>query len=215
MIIAGAGLLHRFHWVIYLFGGFILYAGIKMFFSDAAEADPGQSWPVRLARRSLPLHEGYDGGRFFVRKHGKTLATTLFLVLVSIEFTDLVFALDSIPAIFGITRDAFIVFTSNVFAILGLRSMYFLLAGVMGRFHYLKLGLAGVLAFVGIKMLLPGAGQLYGLITGGEYVWHLNKFLALGVIVGLLTASIVASMIWPKPEPASTDAAAAGARPQA
>ena len=200
LILAGASLLAKFHWLIYLFGAFILYAGVRMFFSDAAEADPGKSWAVRMARRLLPLREGYEGGNFFVREGGRTLATTLLLVLVSIELTDLVFALDSIPAIFGITRDAFIVFTSNVFAILGLRSMYFLLAGVIDRFHYLKLGLSGVLTFVGVKMVLPGLGTLYGMAAGGEHDWHVDKYVSLGVILALLGLSVAASLIWPRKE---------------
>jgi tellurite resistance protein TerC len=119
---------------------------------------------------------------------------------VAIEFTDLVFALDSIPAIFGITKDPFIVFTSNVFAILGLRSMYFLLAGVIGKFHLLKYGLSIVLAFVGVKMILPGLGGLYALVFGGAHHWHVNKYLALAIVVGVLTLSIVASLLVPRRE---------------
>jgi len=198
MILAGTALLAQFGSIIYIFGAFLLYTGLRMLFSkEDTETDPSQSLPVRVARRILPLHPGYHGQRFFAKVDGKRAATTLFLVLVAIEFTDLVFALDSIPAIFGITKDPFIVFTSNVFAILGLRSMYFLLAGVIGKFHLLKYGLSLVLAFVGVKMLLPGLGELYGQVLGGTHAWHINKYAALAVVVGLLTVSVVASLLMP------------------
>ena len=199
MIAAGSVLLTRFHWLIYVFGAFLVFTGGRMLFADAREPDPSQSLPIRLARKVLPLHPDFDGNRFFTRVNGKRLATSLLLVLICIEFTDLVFALDSIPAIFGITHDTFIVFTSNVFAILGLRSMYFLLAGVMNKFSYLKYGLAVVLGFVGVKMLLPLAGMLFGQLSGGgNYDWEFNKFLSLGVILGTLLASVLASLAFPK-----------------
>jgi tellurite resistance protein TerC len=198
MILLGSALLARFAWVVYVFGGFLLLTGVRFLVKGTEQEDPSRNVIVRLVRRVLPLHEGFEGKRFFTRVGGKRVATTLFLVLVCIEFTDLVFALDSIPAIFGITRDTFLVFTSNVFAILGLRSMYFLLAGVMDRFHLLRQGLAVVLGFVGVKMLLPGAGVLYGkLAGGGPREWEINEYISLGVIVAALAISIVASLIFP------------------
>jgi len=199
MIIVGAELLRQFDWIIYIFGAFLLFTGIKMLFSDEDDVDPGNSFAVRMAKKVLPIHPAYDAGNFFTRIHGKLFATSLFVVLVCIEFTDLVFALDSIPAIFGITQDSFIVFTSNVFAILGLRSMYFVLAGVMDKFHLLKYGLSVVLAFVGIKMLVPGAGRLYALMTKTEDPhWHVNMYLSLGIIISALVVSVAASLLFPK-----------------
>jgi tellurite resistance protein TerC len=198
MILLGASLLSRFEWIIYLFGAFLVFTGIKMLFSSDEKGDPSDNIAVRIVRKILPVHEGYEGKHFFTVVNGKKLATTLFLVLVCIEFTDLVFALDSIPAIFGITRDPFIVFTSNVFAILGLRSMYFLLAGVMDKFHLLRYGLAVVLAFVGTKMVLPGLGDLYGHFTNTQPHWEIDKYLSLGVILASLTISIIASLLWPR-----------------
>jgi tellurite resistance protein TerC len=191
--------IRQFHYIIYLFGAFLIYAGVKLLFSSE-EKDPSKNVAVRMLRKIMPIRDGYEGKKFFTRVNGKLFATSLFVVLVCIEFTDLVFALDSIPAIFGITLDSYIIFTSNVFAILGLRSMYFLLAGVMDRFHLLKYGLAAVLTFVGVKMLVPGAGELYGWLTlrnPEAYHWHVDKYLSLGIIAGALTLSIVASLIFP------------------
>lgn len=215
MIVIGGALLLLFGWIIYIFGAIILITGIKMLFTGEEDKDPGNSIGVRIARKLLPIHPAYEGNRFLVRKPAadgriRTFATTLFVVLVCIEVTDLIFALDSIPAIFGITKDTFIVFTSNVFAIIGLRSLYFLLAGVIDKFHLLKYGLAVVLAFVGFKMVLPLVGHLYAHFAGVEAEhWHVNKYLALGVIVVSLTASIVASLVFPKPR----GAGAARSRP--
>lgn len=200
MILAGTALIVRFEWIIYLFGAFLIYTAFKLMFGGNEPKDPSDNIAVRLTRKFLPFKQGFDGQNFFTMVNGKRVATTLFLVLVCIEFTDLVFALDSIPAIFGITRDPFIVFTSNVFAILGLRSLYFLLAGIMDKFHFLKYGLAVVLGFVGVKMLLPGAGHLYGRFYGGEHHWEVDKYVSLGVIVLSLTASIVLSLIFPSKE---------------
>lgn len=198
MIVLGAALLARFAWVVYVFGAFLLVAGVRFLVKGEGPEDPSRNFVVRLMRRMLPLHEGFDGKHFFTRVGEKRMATTLFLVLVCIEFTDLVFALDSIPAIFGITRDTFLVFTSNVFAILGLRSMYFLLAGVMDKFHLLRHGLAVVLGFVGVKMLLPGMGILYGQVFGGgPREWEVDEYVSLGVIVGALAISIGASLVFP------------------
>ena len=180
-ILAGAALLAKFHWIIYIFGAFLLITGIKMAIFRDQQMDPEKNPLLRLVRRLVPVKNEYHGDRFFVRENGKLWATPLFLVLVLVESTDLVFAVDSIPAIFAVTSDPFIVYTSNVFAILGLRSLYFVLAGVMDKFRYLKLGLSAVLVFVGIKMLLI---DLYKIPS----LW------SLAVIVVLLTISIVASL---------------------
>ncbi len=154
MIFAGVAMLERFHWMIYVFGGFLVFTGLKLLRQTNGEPDPQKSWPMRLIKRVLPTTDRYEGNHFFVRRDAKWLATPLFLALIMVELTDVVFALDSIPAIFAVTRDPFVVFTSNIFAILGLRSLFFLLAGVMDRFVYLKIGLAAVLVFVGLKMAL-------------------------------------------------------------
>ncbi|HUO09037.1 MAG TPA: TerC family protein [Phycisphaerae bacterium] len=201
MIVVGATLIARFQWIIYLFGAFLLYTAWRMLFASHETQNFADGFGSRLARKFFPVHPEFVGNKFFVSIGGpppRRMATTLFVVLVCIEFTDLVFALDSIPAIFGITRDAFIVFTSNVFAILGLRSMYFLLAGVIDKFQYLKTGLAVVLGFVGAKMLLPGIGAFYGrYVTGTPQHWDIDEFLSLAIIVGTLTVSILASIVRP------------------
>ena len=198
MIVAGAELISRFEWIIYVFGAFLVYTGIKMMFAGEPK-NPSDNIAVRAAKKMFPIHDAFAGKHFFITIDGKLHATTLFLVLVCIEFTDLIFALDSIPAIFGITRDPFIVFTSNVFAILGLRSMYFLLAGVMDKFHLLKYGLAFVLAFVGVKMVLPFIGNVYGRYVGRDIHWSMEdyKLTSLFVIIGSLALSIVLSLIFP------------------
>jgi tellurite resistance protein TerC len=159
MIFLGAQLIQSFHWVIFVFGAFLILTGIKMLVMAEAKPDLENNIVVRAMRRRMRITQEYRGQRFFVRENGLLYATPLFMVLVLIEFSDLVFAVDSIPAIFAITRDPFIVFTSNVFAILGLRSLYFALAGIVHRFHYLKYGLALVLAVIGTKMILNG---IYG-----------------------------------------------------
>jgi tellurite resistance protein TerC len=151
-ILAGSALLSRFDWIFYVLGVFLIFTGIKMAVSHGAEVEPEKNLLLRIARKVLPVTAGYEGDRFFVRRDGRLWATPLFLVLLLLESTDLVFAVDSIPAIFAVTTDPFIVYTSNVFAILGLRSMYFLLAGVIDKFRYLNFGLGAVLTFVGIKM---------------------------------------------------------------
>ena len=153
MIFVGAALLNRFHWIIYIFGGFLIYTGLKMFKQEEADIRPDENPVVRLLTRFLPVTDYYEGKKFFTKVNGKRAGTLLLLVLVVVEVTDLVFAVDSIPAIFAITTNTFIVYTSNVFAILGLRSMYFLLAGVIDKFRYLRTGLAIVLTFIGAKML--------------------------------------------------------------
>ncbi|MEJ7730445.1 MAG: TerC family protein [Polyangiaceae bacterium] len=154
MIFAGVAMLERFHWLIYVFGAFLVLTGLKLLRRQDEAADPQAGWFMRTVRRFVPSTTKYAGDKFFVRENARWLATPLFMALLLVELTDVIFALDSIPAIFAVTRDPFIVFTSNIFAILGLRSLFFLLAGVMDRFVYLKVGLAGVLVFVGLKMAL-------------------------------------------------------------
>jgi TerC family integral membrane protein len=182
MILAGAALIRRFEWVIYLFGAFLIVTAIKMFFTRHETMHPERNLLVRGARKIFPVSTELDGQRFFTRLGGRKAMTPLFLVLLLVESTDVLFAVDSIPAIFAITRDPFIVFTSNVFAILGLRSMYFALAGAMDRFRYLKTSLVFVLAYVGVKMLLSHHVEVPGPLS-------------LGVIVGMLAAGVIASVI--------------------
>ena len=181
-IAAGAALLENFHWMIYVFGGFLIVTGIKMLLQGDEKLDPNKNPVVRLFQRWVPITNEYQGQQFFVRKNGKTYATLLMLVLVVVETTDVIFAVDSIPAIFAITRDPFIVYTSNVFAILGLRALYFMLAGVMEMFIYLKVGLSFILCFVGTKMLVI---DLYKIPIGTS----------LGVVGGILLISVIASLL--------------------
>ncbi|HEX6898467.1 MAG TPA: TerC family protein [Thermoanaerobaculia bacterium] len=180
-IFAGAALLAKFHWVIYIFGAFLIFTGIKMAILRNTEMDPGKNPVLKLVRRLIPVTSDFRGDHFFAREAGRWVATPLFLVLILLETTDLIFAVDSIPAIFAVTDDPFIVYTSNVFAILGLRSLYFLLAGVMGKFSYLKLGLSAVLVFVGVKMVLMD-------------FYKIPSPVSLAVIAAILTVSIVASL---------------------
>jgi tellurite resistance protein TerC len=181
LIAVGAALLKEFHWIIYIFGAFLIFTGIKMAFHRSTELHPDQNPLVRLFRRLMPVTDSYQGEKFFVRQAGVLMATPLFLVLLMVESTDLIFAVDSIPAIFAVTDDPFIVYTSNVFAILGLRSLYFVLAGVMHKFYYLKLGLSVVLTFVGVKMVLV---DVYKIPIG----------ISLGVIASILSVAVVASL---------------------
>jgi tellurite resistance protein TerC len=191
MIAAGALLLEAFHWIIYVFGAFLVFTGIRMATHDESDIEPEANPILRLVRRMLPITHDYRGQEFFVteppvRGAPPTLmATPLFVVLVLVETTDLIFAVDSIPAIFAVTKDPFLVYTSNVCAILGLRSLYFLLAGVINKFHLLKLGIAAVLTFVGVKMLLSS-------------VYQIPIHISLMVIVAVLAASVVASIAFPK-----------------
>ena len=193
MIAAGAYLIGQFHWVIYVFGAFLLFTGVRMASQDEHDIEPESNPVIRAVKAVFPVTSTYHGQKFFVRQtvdgRMRAIATPLFVVLVLVETTDLIFAVDSIPAIFAITQDPFIVYTSNIFAILGLRALYFLLAGVIHKFHYLKLGLAAVLVFVGVKMLLT---DLYKVPVG----------VSLGVIALVLGTSVAASLLWPK----STDA---------
>jgi tellurite resistance protein TerC len=185
-IAAGVTLIAKFHWITYLFGALLVASGIKMGFEKGKEIHPEKNPVLKLFRRFIELTPEYEGGRFFVKKNGETLASPLFVVLLILESTDLVLAVDSVPAVLAITPDPFIVFTSNAFAVLGLRSMFFALEGVMRRFHYLHYGLSAVLTFVGAKMLLAG---FYRIPTG----------ISLSVIVGILAVSIVSSL-WSKPK---------------
>ncbi len=182
LIAVGAALLKEFHWIIYVFGAFLIFTGIRIALHRNEEMHPEQNPLVKLLRKVIPVTENYEGDHFFIRHAGKLMATPLFLVLVLVESTDLIFAVDSIPAIFAVTQDTFIIYTSNVFAILGLRSLYFLLAGVIDKFYYLKLGLSVVLVFVGIKMTIV---ELYKIPVG----------LSLGVIAAILATSIIASLL--------------------
>ncbi len=191
-IALGSLLLERFHWIIYIFGALLIVTGIRMAIRHDESFDAEKNPVYKLAKRSLPFTASYDGQKFFTQENGRRVATPLFLVLIMVEFTDLIFAVDSIPAIFAVTRDPFIVYTSNIFAILGLRSLYFLLAGVVGKFHLLKYGLAVILVFVGIKMV------------GAEF-FHVPILVSLAVIVGVLAASIVASLLVPAPRVAEIE----------
>ena len=182
-ILAGTALLHYFHWIFYVFGVVLIVSGLKMVFAGEGDTHPEDNVVVQLYKKLVRTTDGPRGGKFFVRENGKLYATPLLLVLVVVEISDIVFAVDSIPAIFAVTTDPFLVYTSNVFAILGLRSLYFLLAGMMTQLHYLNLGLGLVLAFVGFKMLIAD--------------WYpLSTSLSLGVIGGLLAASIGASLVY-------------------
>jgi len=186
----GAALLARFEWIIYIFGALLVITGVRMALKQDEEFDGDQNPVVKAVRRVMPLTDGYRGKHFFSVENGKRYATPLFLVLLLVEATDLIFAIDSIPAIFGITRDPFLVFTSNIFAVMGLRSLFFLLAHVVTKFHLLKYGLALILTFVGVKMII-------------EHWVHIPILLSLGVVLAVLALSIVGSLIWPKAQQAS------------
>ncbi len=181
-IIVGVDLLDRFHWLIYGFGVLLVFTGVKMALPHKDKIDPEKNIAVRLFRKFFPVTPAYEGGRFFVTRDGRRLATPLFIVLLVIETTDVAFALDSIPAVLAISSSAFIVFTSNIFAILGLRSLYFALHGVMGLFRHLGLGLAVILVFIGLKMLL-------------EEVFPVSIGVSLGVIGGILAISVGTSLL--------------------
>jgi tellurite resistance protein TerC len=190
-IATGVALVNRFHWILYAFGIFLLYSGFKLMTeSEDEEVDPSRNPILRLCRKLLPVTDTYQGNKFLVRRDGKLFATPLLIVLIVVETTDILFATDSIPAILAITRDPFIVYTSNVFAILGLRSLYFALAGLMKLFHYLNYGLAVVLIFIGAKMLLS---MKYAIPT----------WVTLVVIAAVLASSVVASVLFPKKAVAS------------
>jgi tellurite resistance protein TerC len=181
MIAAGAALIQRFEWIMYVFGGFIVYAGVHMLIAREAHGHPEKNFLVRVFSKHLRLTKEYHGEKFFTRENGRLFATPLFLVLLVVEITDVTFAVDSIPAVFGITRDTFIVYTSNVFAILGLRALYFLLAEVLEKLEYLKVGLALVLIFVGAKMI-------------AEPWWHISVATSLAVVLGILMVAALISL---------------------
>ncbi len=191
-IAVGAALLAEFHWIIYVFGGFLVLTGLKMATQNEHGIHPERNPVVKLFRRMFRVSDQYDGDKFFTLENGKKIATPLFIVLLIVETTDLIFAVDSIPAIFAVTNDPFIVYTSNVFAILGLRSLYFALAGIMHKFHYLKLGLSVVLIFVGIKMLLTD-------------LYKIPAEMSLLVIALVLALAVILSLLRPAKEELETD----------
>jgi len=184
-IFLGIELFERFHWLVYLFGGLLIVTGIKMAFGGEEKIEPENNLLVRLVRRFVPITKRIYGDRFFIRRRGMLAATPLFLTLLVVESSDVIFAIDSIPAILAVTRDPFIVYTSNVFAIMGLRSLFYLLSNVMEMFAYLKLGVSFILAFVGLKMLLSS-------------VYQVPIFFSLGVIIGALAISIIISVTFGK-----------------
>ena len=211
MIFAGAELVESFHWILYVFGAFLIYTGIKMFGENEA-FEPEESAIVRLTTRFIRISKHYDGDNFFIKVDGKTTGTLLLLVLIVINVADLVFAVDSIPAIFGVTTDRFIVYTSNIFAILGLRTFFFLLADMADRFHFLKYGLAFILTYIGVKMLLPLAAEGLIMVLGDEsqsaFVDFLHQYLnhefdqvliniSLAIVFGTILLSIILSLIFP------------------
>ena len=187
LIALGTALISNFHWVIYIFGAFLVYTGIKMAIQKGVSVHPERNPIVNLAKKIMPISKDYDGNKFVVNIDGKKFFTPLIVVLMVVEVTDLAFAVDSIPAIFAITHDSFIVYTSNVFAILGLRALYFALSGILELFHYLKYGLGMVLSFVGTKMLI-------------SEIYEIPILIALGVVAAILTISIVASILMPAPQ---------------
>jgi TerC family integral membrane protein len=216
MIFAGAELVESFHWMLYLFGAFLVYTGVKMFGEDEG-FEPEESAIVRFTTKFIRITKKYDGEKFLVIENGKRVGTLLLLVLIVINVADVVFAVDSIPAIFGITTDRFIVYTSNIFAILGLRTFFFLLVDMAEKFHFLKYGLAFVLTFIGVKMLLPLVAEGLIMVTGtGDgtgFAGFLQRFLhheyeqqfiniSLGIVVGTIILSIILSLIFPPLKPA-------------
>ena len=182
-IFAGVALVERFDWLLYIFGAFLIYTAYKISRHDEAEVHPDQNLALRLVRKVVPSTNEYDGQKMFTRVNGKRVATPLFAVLVMVESTDVLFAVDSIPAIFAVSQEQFVIFTSNAFAILGLRALYFCLAGMADKFRYLNTGLGVILAFVGVKMILATAD-----------IWHPPTWLALTVIIGVLAVSVIASL---------------------
>lgn len=192
LIATGAALISNFHWIIFIFGGFLIFSGIRIMFHDESKADPSRNPVVRVFKRFVPTADEYDGQKFFTRKNGKLLATPLLTVLIAVEATDLAFAVDSIPAIFAITDEPFIVFTANALAILGLRSLYFALSGIIHKFAYLKFGLALVLVFVGIKMLASD-------------VYHMPAVLSLGIVLVILAGTVVISLLFPSADEEPVD----------
>lgn len=183
-ILAGTALLHRFHFTMYVFGAFLVFTGIKLAFKSDESVDLENNLALRLARKYLRTTKEFSGEKFFVIKDGVRHATPLFLVVIVVEFTDVIFAVDSVPAVLAISSDLFVVYTSNIFAIMGLRALYFMLSGMMSRFHYLDIGLAVILVFIGAKML-------------GADFYKIPNFVSLGVIAGVLVLAVVASLLKP------------------
>jgi tellurite resistance protein TerC len=190
-ILVGVSLLQRFEFFIYIFGAILIYSGIGLLRQREPDVDPQKNLVLRLFRRFFPITSTFEGSKFFVRRDGALIATPLFLALLVVETTDLIFAVDSIPAVLAITRDAFIVYTSNVFAILGLRSLYFALEHFFSMFRFLNVGLAVVLTFVGLKMLV-------------SHYYEFPLEITLGVVLGVLGISVLCSLMWPE-EPPSTE----------
>jgi len=184
-ITAGVALIHRFDWVLYLFGAVLIYTAVRLALEKDKEVRPEKNMFLKFFKKVMPVTPDYEGSHFFIRQGAGIAATPLFVMLLVVESTDLLFAVDSVPAVLGITHDPFIVYTSNIFAILGLRSLFFLLSGIMGLFHHLHYGLALILAFIGVKMLLSGTV-------------HIPVGVALSVIAAVLALSIIGSLIWPK-----------------
>jgi tellurite resistance protein TerC len=190
---AGEALLHRFHWMMYFFGAFLIYTGLKLLFRKEESNDPEDNPALKLARRYIRTTSEYHGDRFWVIKDGKRYATPLFLVLIVIEMTDVIFAVDSVPAVLAISHDTFVIYTSNIMAILGLRALYFVLSGMMGRFHFLGTGLALILLFIGVKMV------------GADFL-PIPTWVSLGVIMLILSGAIGLSLLRPKPAGGHPDA---------
>jgi tellurite resistance protein TerC len=192
LIVIGAALLEQFHWIIYVFGAFLIFTGIRMAWNHEENVEPDKNPVLKLFRRFMPVTEHFEKDQFFVRRAGRLMATPLFLILLVVESTDLIFAVDSIPAIFAVTQDPFIVYTSNVFAILGLRALYFLLANVMDKFQYLKFGLSAVLVFIGVKMVIVD-------------FYKIPIAVSLAVVASILTISVLASLWKARTEEAESD----------
>ena len=186
-IVAGAYIIHQFYWVLYIFGAILLYTGIKLFSGKKEEhVDFNNNKILKMARRFLPFTENHHNGKFIIREHGKLYFTSLFLIMILIEATDIIFAVDSIPAVFSISQNLFVVFTSNIFAIMGLRALFFLIESILHKFHHLQKGLSFILIFIGLKML----SGIFGL--------HISSLLSFGIIMLALISSIILSVIFPK-----------------
>ena len=191
-IASGLAILEKLEWVIYIFGAFLIYTGIRIAIKKDGEVNPKKNILFRLCCRYLPMVDVYHGGKFFIREKGRLLATPLLLVLVVVESTDIVFAVDSIPAILSITLDPFLIYTSNIFAILGLRSLYFALAGMTNKLAYLNYGLAAILTLLGVKMIISS-----DFFSEHIFAVHIPVYISLGVVIGILAISALASFLWP------------------
>jgi len=194
-IATGVALLDTFSWLIFIFGGFLIFTGIKLAIRKDEEAHPERNPIMRLARRFLPVTDEYEGQKFFVRRHGRLLVTPLFMVLIGLETTDLIFAMDSVPAVLAVSDDTFIIWTSNIFAILGLRALFFLVDGILPYFRYLSFGLSAILVFIGAKMITSD-------------IYHMPTIFSLGAVGGILTVTILASVVAKRREDARNASAA-------